>query len=163
VIVYGAKVSYFTGKFEAYLRYREIPYEYRALDSRHYRKVIPQQLGAAQYPTVELDDGRWMSDTTPMIAWLERERPGVEVIPADPAQRYLSLLIEDYADEWLWRPAMHYRWSYAPDRYLASSEIVDELIQIPIVPRSRSPDVAAMTTPPTPLARAGRPARVERR
>jgi glutathione S-transferase len=137
VIVYGAKVSYFTGKLEAYLRYREIPYEYRPLDARHYRKVVPKRLGATQYPTVELGDGRWMSDTTPMIAWLERERPGVDVIPSDPVQRYLSLLIEDYADEWLWRPAMHYRWSYPPDRYLASSEIVDELLRIPVVPRWR--------------------------
>jgi glutathione S-transferase len=99
VIVYGAKISYFTGKFEAYLRYREIPYEYRPLDARLYRSVVPERLGATQYPTVELDDGRWMSDTTPMIAWLEEHRHGPAVIPGDPVQRYLSLLVEDYADE----------------------------------------------------------------
>jgi glutathione S-transferase len=137
VIVYGAKISYFTGKFEAYLRYREIPYEYRPLDSRLYRSVVPKRLGATQYPSVDLDDGRWMSDTTPMIAWLERERPGVEVIPADPLARYVSLLIEDYADEWLWRPAMHYRWSYAPDRYLAGTRLAEEIIRVPGVPESR--------------------------
>jgi glutathione S-transferase len=82
VIVYGAKISYFTGKFEAYLRYREIPYEYRPLDARLYRSVVPDQLGATQYPTVQLDDGRWMSDTTPMIAWLEQREPGPAVFPA---------------------------------------------------------------------------------
>ena len=27
----------------------------------------------------------------------------------------MSRLLEDYADEWLWRPAMHYRWSYEAD------------------------------------------------
>ena len=37
MIVYGAKISYFTGKFETYLRYKEIAYEYRSLDSRMYR------------------------------------------------------------------------------------------------------------------------------
>ncbi len=138
MIVYGAKISYFTGKFEAYLRYREIPYEYRPLDSRLYRSVVPKRLGATQYPTVELADGRWMSDTTPMIAWLEEEQPGgAEVIPTDPVQRWVSLLIEDYADEWLWRPAMHYRWSYEPDRFLAGTRLAEEIVRIPGVPQGR--------------------------
>src|SRR3954447_11308776 len=90
LIVYGAKISYFTGKFETYLRYREIPYEYRPLDARLYRSGVPRRLGATQYPSVELSDGRWMSDTTPMIAWLEEKHGGVGVIPLDPVQRYLS-------------------------------------------------------------------------
>ena len=134
MIVYGSKISYFTGKFEAYLRWREIPYEYRALDARLYRSVVPAHLGATQYPSVELEDGRWMSDTTPMIAWLEQDQPGPSVIPDDPVQRYLSLLVEDYGDEWLWRPAMHYRWSNAPDRYLASTRLVEEILPIGAIP-----------------------------
>lgn len=40
----------------------------------------------------------------------------------------MSHLIEDYAEEWLWRPAMHYRWSYKADRMLLSRKIVDELM-----------------------------------
>ena len=135
MIVYGAKISYFTGKFETYLRYKGIGYEYRSLDARMYR-VVPKHLGATQYPSVELDDGRWMSDTTPMIAWLEERHPEPPVIPRDPVQSFLSLLVEDYADEWLWRPAMHYRWSYAPDRYLAGTRLADEIIRIPGVPRA---------------------------
>ena len=137
MIVYGAKISYFTGKFETYLRYREIPYEYRPLDSHLYRSVIPKRLGATQYPSVELADGRWMSDTTPMIAWLDETRPEPPVIPADPVQRYLALLVEDYADEWLWRPAMHYRWSYAPDRQLAGTRLAEEIVRVPGVPQSQ--------------------------
>ena len=69
-----------------------------------------------------------------MIAWLEREQPGPSASPADPVQRYLSLLVEDYADEWLWRPAMYYRWSFAPDRYLAGTRLAEEIITIPGVP-----------------------------
>ena len=76
MIVFGAKVSYFTGKFESYLRWRGIEYAYRPLGMHQYRSVIPKKLGATQYPSVELDDGRWMSDTTPMIAWLEQGLPG---------------------------------------------------------------------------------------
>ena len=136
MIVYGAQISYFTGKFETYLRYKGIEYEYRSLDSNLYRSKVPAELGATQYPSVELDDGRWMSDTTPMIAWLEERHPEPEVIPRDPVQRFFALLIEDYADEWLWRPAMHYRWSYAPDRYLAGTLLAEEIVRIPGAPRS---------------------------
>ena len=57
MIVYGARISYFTGKFETYLRYREIPYTSLALDSRLYRSVVPKRLGATQFPSVELEDG----------------------------------------------------------------------------------------------------------
>lgn len=60
-------------------------------------------------------------------------RPGLQ--SSRPTRsRYLSLLVEDYADEWLWRPAMYYRWSFAPDRYLASTRLAEEIIRIPGVP-----------------------------
>jgi hypothetical protein len=44
-------------------------------------------------------------------------------------------LLEDYADEWLWRPAMHYRWSFVQDRQYASGAIVDEVL--PHIPAPR--------------------------
>jgi len=53
-------------------------------------------------PVVEMSDGRWMSDTTPMIRFLEAELTGPNVILDHPLQNFISLLIEDYADEWLW-------------------------------------------------------------
>jgi len=131
VEVFGSALSYFTGKLESYLRYKEIPYTFRPLDLRHYSWVVPRALGAVQLPSVRLADGRWMSDTTPMIAWLETVHPEPAVIPREPVTRFLALLIEDYADEWLWRPAMHYRWSYAPDRRLAGTQLAQELIGLP--------------------------------
>ncbi|MEM9624551.1 MAG: glutathione S-transferase C-terminal domain-containing protein, partial [Pseudomonadota bacterium] len=73
-------------------------------------------------------DGRFMTDTTPMIQWFEEAYPEAPVIPQDPVLRFISLLLEDYAEEWLWRPAMHYRWSYAPDRLHLARKIVDEMM-----------------------------------
>ena len=52
LIFYGSKVSYFTGKFETYLRYKEIPDRFRPLDPWRYSWVVPQRLGATQLPTV---------------------------------------------------------------------------------------------------------------
>jgi len=122
--VYGSKVSYYTGKLEAYLRYKGFAYE--SVPSFPHERAIREHVGAMQMPVVELDDGRWLTDSTPCIAFFETLRPEPGVFPDDPAQRFIARLVEDYADEWLWRPAMHYRWSYALGRELLSSFLADE-------------------------------------
>lgn len=131
--VYGVTVSYFTGKLEAYLRYKDIAYD---LESPYAdAKRIKSQVGAIQVPLVLRDDGRWMSDSTPIIQQFEKEYPNSPVMPSDPVVRFIALLIEDYADEWLWRAAMHYRWSYEHDRALLSRILVDEVTRHLKLPR----------------------------
>jgi len=131
--VYGITVSYYTGKLEAYLRYKGIGYGMASPYAD--AKRIREETGAIQVPMVLRDDGRWMSDTTPIIQQLEKEHPAPTVMPADPVVRFIALLIEDYGDEWLWRPAMHYRWSYEHDRALLSRILVDELMGFMKLPR----------------------------
>jgi hypothetical protein len=65
-----AKRSYYTGKLKGYLRYKEIPQEFRVLGPPM-RRLLEREVCAAQMPAVELPDGRFMTDTTPIIAWLE--------------------------------------------------------------------------------------------
>lgn len=125
--VYGCNISYYTGKFETYLRYRSIPYD-TAPTVGNYDK-LKAGAGVVQMPVVQLADGRWMTDTTPMIAWMEAEQSAPSIYPSDPALRFLALLIEDYADEWLWRSAMHYRWSYRPDRQYAAESLYNSLVR----------------------------------
>lgn len=93
-----------------------------------WNRKVPRETGARQMPALELPDGRWLTDTTPIIEWFEGERPEPRVIPVDPLQAFASRLVEDYADEWMWRPALHYRWSYAGDAGLLSRRIVAELL-----------------------------------
>jgi len=92
------------------------------------RAKVGRHTGTTQVPAARLPDGRWMTDTTPMIAWLESQHPEPAVIPRDPLQAFASRLLEDYADEWLWRPALHYRWSHLGDALLLSRRIVDEMM-----------------------------------
>ena len=122
--VYGSKHSYYTGKLEAYLRYRGIGYE--LLPTYGSLREIVAGAGTSQMPVARLDDGRWMTDSTPMLAWLESQQGAASIYPAQPALRFAALLIEDYADEWLWRPAMHYRWSYRRDREHLGGSLADE-------------------------------------
>jgi glutathione S-transferase len=131
--VYGSRISYYTGKLEAYLRDKGIAY---TLLPTPYDKaeMLREKVGAVQMPIVE-DDGTWMSDTTPIIEHLETRVPGRPVIPTNPVVRFLAYLIEDYGDEWLWRSAMYYRWWYSYDRMLASSTLTDELTNHVKAPR----------------------------
>ena len=124
--VYGSRISYYTGKLEAYLRYRGIDYD--LLPTVGNEKRLKAGAGVVQMPVVECDDGRWMTDSTPIIAWLDTRQPTPSIYPQDPALRFIALLIEDYADEWLWRPAMHYRWSYRRTRDYAAETLYAELI-----------------------------------
>lgn len=125
--VYGCKISYYTGKLEAYLRYRSIPYENHPTIGNEERMIAGA--GAAQMPVVEMDDGRWMTDSSPMLAWLETQQDAPSIYPSDPVLRFAALMIEDYADEWLWRPAMHYRWNYIASRNYAAQAIFEDIVE----------------------------------
>lgn len=133
VTVYGSSISYFTGKLENYFRVKGIPYQLQALTTRHHSNLIREKTGSSQMPALQLADGRWMSDSTCIIQWFEKERPTPAVIPTDPLQRFFSLLLEDYADEWLWRPAMHYRWHYKAGARFASDHLANEItVDVPL-------------------------------
>lgn len=107
--VYKSDISYFSGKLEAYLRYKEIPH--RLVDCNGQTlQFLGKKTGIAKMPAIELDNNQWLFDTTPTIQYLEKSYSDTPVLPPEPALRFLALLIEDYGDEWLWRPAMWWRW-----------------------------------------------------
>ncbi len=110
VVLSGSDISYFTGKMENYFRVRGIPYELRNMQFPRDEKIRKREVGVTQMPTVELADGRWMTDSTKMIQWFEAQFPEDGLLPVDPLQAFLCYFLEDWADEWWWRPAMHYRW-----------------------------------------------------
>jgi glutathione S-transferase len=124
---YVMDISYFSGKFEAYLRYKEIPYQRIDVDHPTLFHVY-RQTGTMKVPAIQLDDGRWLKDSTPMIRWFEQQHPQSPVIPSDPVLRFLANLIEDYADEWLWRPAMWWRWMPTDSRFNLGHRIAREVI-----------------------------------
>ncbi len=131
--LYGLKISYFTGKMEAYLRAKQIPFEYQSMTAKQFMTEFPAETGALQMPVMRLADGRLITDSTPMIDWLEGEYPARPILPADPGLAFFARLIEDYADEYLWRPAMHYRWSYWESAQLLRRQIVDEIgLDVPV-------------------------------
>ncbi|MGH8561947.1 MAG: glutathione binding-like protein, partial [Nevskiales bacterium] len=61
--------------------------------------------------------------------------PAGRVIPDDPYQAFFSRLLEDYADEWLWRPALYYRFGVQPDADLLSRRYAATFLSDAPLPR----------------------------
>jgi glutathione S-transferase len=126
LVVYGTTCSYYTGKLEAYFRAKGIAYRIEPFTETNMRRAA-RHTGVVQIPQVECPDGSWLVDTTLIIEHCERTRPEPAVTPPDPAVAFVSRLLEDYGDEWLWRPAMHYRWSLPETAALMSAWLAEHV------------------------------------
>ena len=135
--LYVFHISYFSGKMQAYLRYKEIAHE--TIEPKwggDLLNTIYPNTGLMKVPVVKTPAGEWLADSTPMIDWFEAKHVQGAVIPSDPLQVFFSRLLEDYADEWLWRPALHYRWSYATDAHAASRRFAETFMSTLPMPKA---------------------------
>lgn len=126
--LHGLKLSYFTGKLEAYLRAKGIPFRYVEMDMADFR-ACAGQTGVAQMPQLQCPDGSWLTDTTAIIAHFESFWPKPRLHPETADTRFASLLLEDLFDEWLWRPALYYRWGFSQDARLLGEQLARGLLR----------------------------------
>lgn len=120
--LYTMDLSYFSGKMEMYLRYKQIRFQRIEPTSKEFETILSPNTGTEQLPQLydcrksTIDSKRWLRDTTPMIQYLEEEYPKYSILPECELQQFFQLLFEDYADEYLWRHAMFMRWEPTFDR-----------------------------------------------
>lgn len=126
--LYRVDESYYSGKIEAYLRYKGIPFELHTMTARNGVDEVFRHTGMQKVPAVRTADGLWLTDSTLMIAWFEQQYSQCPVIPGDEATAFLALLLEDYADEWCWRSAMYYRWRDEQNANYMGHRIAGELL-----------------------------------
>ena len=114
----GAPGSPYTRKMLALLRYRHIAYNMIWGGAMGAPEGYPQPK-VALLPTFYFRDREGnleaAVDSTPIIRRLEQDYSGRSVIPDDEVLRFLDLLIEDYADEWLTKAMFHFRWAFQAD------------------------------------------------
>lgn len=113
--LYGAEISYFTGKVRAYLRWKALPFEEVLADAAVYREIIVPRVGFPVIPVVVTPQNETLQDSTAIIDALEQRHGEPSVYPHTPLQRLVAALLEVYGDEWLVIPAMHYRWHHNRD------------------------------------------------
>jgi glutathione S-transferase len=112
-------VSYFSGKLESYFRYKELSFDRVEPTLRELAQIKEKFTGTMQVPLVfdsragTKEEERWLRDTTPIIEYLECDpklQHLLSIYPPCPVQNFFSFLLEDFADEYMWRPAMYLRW-----------------------------------------------------
>lgn len=142
--LYGAELSPYSLKVRAYLRFKGIEHSWiprtgaRAAEVRRFAKLplLPLLVGADDYS---------LQDTTPMLESLERRYPEPKATPADQGLVFLCALIEDYADEWLNKAVLRYRWGHAEDAEAAALAIADLALEGEADGGDRRADLAAET------------------
>ena len=129
--VHGMMQSYFTRKMTGYLDYKGIPWVLRRFPG-----ASPEAMAAGfpgGVPVVQTPEGEFMWDSTSMIHHLERRFPEPAVLPLDPVQRFLCYVVEDAADEWLYRPAVGTRWYFPENRAVAGFELARDItVKMPV-------------------------------
>ncbi len=126
--LYVFDISYFSGKMEAYLRYKGIPFVRHEPSWGDLLRDLYPNTGWMKVPAMRTPEGVWLHDSTPMILFFEEQAALPRVLPADPYQAFFSRLLEDYADEWMWRPALYYRWYFDVDAALNVSRFLREFL-----------------------------------
>ena len=115
--VIGGPGSPYSLKMRAVLRYRRLPHDWVVPPKFQDPDGELARAAKGMIPVMQLPDGRYWADSTPMILQLEQRHPGSRsVLPDDSADRFLALLLEDMADEWLVFPMFDYRWADPVDQ-----------------------------------------------
>lgn len=124
--LFGSELSPYSVKVRSYLRFKGIEHEWiprgpnSAAEFQKYAKL-------PLIPLLVTPEGQGLQDSTPIIETLEAKIPEPSIHPDDPALRFLSELIEEYADEWGNKSMFHYRWSYPADAESASRRIASQI------------------------------------
>lgn len=120
--IFGAEMSPYSVKVRAWARYKDLAHTWlnRGGDNAaEYAKHAKIQI----VPLVVTPSGEALQDSTPIIERLEPAVPGPSIHPADPALRFISEMLEEFADEWGNKWMFHYRWRRPLDQQACASRL----------------------------------------
>lgn len=123
--LFGAETSAFSTKMRSYLRYKGMEHEWIARTAET-ESALNEAARFKTLPVLVTSSGYAVHDTTPTIEALETDNPEPEIIPTDPACAFLAVVLEDYADLWLSKAVVQYRWGRKKDQKDAAARAIRE-------------------------------------
>lgn len=120
--IYGVELSPFSVKIRSFFRYKQIPHRWIVRNSEtmaDYQKYAKIPI----VPLVVTPDGRGIQDSTPIMEAMEELFPDSSTHPNDPISNFVSLLLEEFGDEWGNKWMFHLRWAREEDRLSAAGRI----------------------------------------
>ena len=120
--IIGAEMSPYSVKVRSYFRYKAIPHQWvlrNAASQAEYEKHAKMPI----IPLVVTPEGTGIQDSTPIIDAMEKLFPEPSIHPDDPVARFVSVLIEEFGDEWGNKWMFHYRWARDVDQRASAGRI----------------------------------------
>lgn len=111
-VLYASPSSYYSAKVRAYLNWKSLDFDEVQATPDIMQTVIIPAIGRPIIPVLRLPDGTFVQDTFDIIQNVEGQFPSPSVMPPNGLQKFVSLILQLYGDEWLLLAAMHYRWAY---------------------------------------------------
>ena len=145
--VHGLTRSYFTRKVTSYLDYTDRPWRLEPCPPNMHAEAT-EEGWTGGIPVVTDPDGHLMWDSTTIIEHLDTQTPADRSVrPTDPTMRFVDALLDDFSDEWFYRPAVGSRWNLPGNTQAAGWQITEELSSLIGMPGSftRENVVATMT------------------
>ena len=125
--LFGAETSPYSLKVRAFLKYKGAEFDW-VLRSAATEEEFSRHAKLPSVPLLISPDGKASQDSTNMLATLDKQHSTPSANPEHPACRALSLLLEDYADEWLNKAMFYHRWHQSPDKDAAATRILEQLL-----------------------------------
>jgi len=123
--IFGSEMSPYSVKVRSYFRFKAIPHRWvprNAASDEDYKRFAKLPI----VPTVATPQDEGQQDSTPILERAEALFPEPSMHPADPALRFLSVLFEEFGDEWGNKLMFHHRW-YADVDQAASAQTLARL------------------------------------
>ena len=117
-IVIGSEESPYSVKVRSYFRYKGIAHEWT--DRSEAPELFAKHARLPLIPLVVTPDGTGIQDSTPIIEAMEARHPEPGIHPPETVARFVSMLIEDFGDEWGNKWMFHMRWWREVDRLAVS-------------------------------------------
>lgn len=120
--IIGAEMSPYSVKVRSYFRYKAIPHQWvlrNAASQAEYEKYAKIPV----IPLVVTPEGTGIQDSTPIIDQMEKLFPEPSIHPGDPVARFMSMLMEEFGDEWGNKWMFHYRWARDVDQRASAGRI----------------------------------------
>ena len=124
--LFGAETSPYSLKVRSFLRYKGAEFDW-VLRSAATEEEFQRHAELPTLPLLIFPEGKASQDSTSMIAQLEKDHDTPSSKPDDEACYAISLLLEDYADEWLNKAMFLNRWSQSPDKEAAATRVLEQL------------------------------------
>jgi glutathione S-transferase len=120
--IFGAELSPYSVKVRSYFRFKDIPHQWIVRTSEtqaEFQKYAKLPL----IPLVVTPEDEGIQDSTPILERIEAAHPDPTIHPEDPVARFVSVLLEEFGDEWGNKWMFHFRWAREIDQLSAAGRI----------------------------------------